>query len=504
MNKRIFIIFFITLIFTALFNSNALASGGGGEGSPSHTDPFAVILIELALIVTVAMIGRFIAARYKQASVLGELVIGVIIGNIGYALGFPFFTLIMHLGDALPLFRHVWISGGDIQNAANTIFTPEQLANNGTAKELINVLTGSTGADLVALGYAIWLFSNLGVILLLFKVGLESNIKEMLRVGTRSLLVAVIGIVVPFVLGFVGTLIMIPTAKLSTLLFLGATLTATSVGITARVFKDLRKLQEPSAKIVLGAAVIDDILGLIILAVVSGIVASGMTSTGGAHSDLTSTLLLEVGRISLFSMLFLGAAIFFGDNLVRKCVPLMDYLDLRNSKLLFPLILCFLMAWFANLIELAAIVGAFAAGLILNENQFGSHPQKLTISELVEPLETIFAPIFFVLMGMQVNLAAFFNVETIILALVFTVAAIIGKIICGLPSGKDNDPLTVGLGMIPRGEVGLIFASVGKGLGVVNDSVFSAIVVMVMITTLITPPLLTWSLARWEKKQALP
>jgi Kef-type K+ transport system membrane component KefB len=449
------------------------------------------------------MIGRWVAAKYRQASVLGELVIGVAIENIGYWLGLPVFVMIMQLGAALPLFQEVWRSGQSVQEAAVTVFDPAQLQPGGIGAVLVDVLTGPAGPDLIAVAYAIWLFSNLGVILLLFKVGLESSIKEMLRVGARSLMVAMVGIIVPFVLGFLGTMLLIPDAGLSVRLFLGATLTATSVGITARVFKDLRKLQQPSAKIVLGAAVIDDILGLIILAVVSGIVSSGMVD-GGGGANATSGLLYEVGRISLFSLIFLGAAIFLGDNLVRRCIPIMDALDLRNSKLLFPLILCFLMAWAASMIELAAIVGAFAAGLILNEEQFGAHPQKLTIEELVEPLEAIFAPVFFVLMGMQVNLASFVEIDTLLLAAAFTIAAIIGKVVCGLPAGKDNDRISVGLGMIPRGEVGLIFASIGKSLGVVDDSLFSALVVMVMVTTLVTPPALTWSLARWEKRKAAP
>jgi len=148
------------------------------------------------------------------------------------------------------------------------------------------------------------------------------------------------------------------------------------------------------------------------------------------------------------------------------------------------------------MIELAAIVGAFAAGLILNEQQFERHSQKVTMQELVAPLEAIFAPVFFVLMGMQVNLATFLKPETLWLALAFTVAAIAGKLVCGIPAGRRTDRFSIGLGMIPRGEVGLIFASIGKGLGVVSGPVFSALVVMVIITTLITPIALKWSFSK--------
>jgi Kef-type K+ transport system membrane component KefB len=154
------------------------------------------------------------------------------------------------------------------------------------------------------------------------------------------------------------------------------------------------------------------------------------------------------------------------------------------------------MSWVANLIGLATIVGAFAAGLILNEQHFEKHPSKTTLEELMAPLERIFAPVFFVLMGMQVNLSTFAEPGTLGLVAAFTVVAIIGKILCGLPAGNGLDRLTVGVGMVPRGEVGLIFASIGKGLGVLDDSVFSALVVVVMASTLVTPPALKWSLGR--------
>jgi Kef-type K+ transport system membrane component KefB len=321
-------------------------------------------------------------------------------------------------------------------------------------------------------------------------VGLESRVSEMLTVGPRALAVAVLGVSAPFGLGFLATQVVLPGTSGTVALFMGATLSATSVGITARVFKDMNRLQDPEAKIILGAAVIDDILGLIILAIVVGIVVSGGVALG------------TIARIGLLSALFLGVVVLFGEPLVQAFIPVMIALDRRNLKLLFPLALAFALSWLASKIELATIVGAFAAGLILNEENFPTSDgeRATTIEELIHPLEAIFAPVFFVLMGMQVNLATLGSMETAGIALALTVTAIVAKLASGLPAGKGVDRLSVGIGMVPRGEVGLIFASVGKGLGVVDEGLFSAVVIMVIVTTLLAPLLLKWSLGRAPRR----
>ena len=449
-----------------------------------HSDPFAFILIELAIIVVVAMVGRWTAGRLDQPAVLGELLIGVLLGNIGYWLGRPLFILVMHLGDAGALIQEVWRSGASIADAATHVFTDAQLAEGGIGRELIGIMTGPSAVEHVLMALALWIFSSLGVILLLFMVGLESSVTELVKVGGRAMAVAVVGIVAPFGLGYVTSTWLLPDLSMPAHLFLSATLCATSVGITARVFRDLNALQRPVAKIILGAAVIDDVLGLIILAVVVGIVSTGEVRVS------------EIVRISLLSAAFLGTVMVLGERFARVGARVVGFLDRDNNKLLFPLAMAFALSWLANKIELATIVGAFAAGLIVNEQQFKDEGKVATIEELIAPLERIFAPVFFVLMGMQVNLASFLDPGTITLALAFTVVAIIGKIVAGLPAGRGFDRLSIGLGMIPRGEVGLIFAGIGKSIGVVDDSVFSALVVMVMLTTLVTPPALKWSLQR--------
>lgn len=464
-----------------------------GHEAGGHVDPFSTIMLELALIMLAAAIGRWAAMSLGQPAVLGELLIGVIVGNIAYALGSPLFTLIMHLGDAQPVFTEMWRNGFSITLASQQVFSSTELVPGGVGQRLIEVITGPDGGTLVLMGFALWLFSNLGVILLLFMVGLESSVEEMLRVGPRATVVAVIGIVAPFGLSLVATLWLLPLVAMPVHIFIAATLCATSVGITARVFKDLKKIQTPEAKTILGAAVIDDILGLIILAVVVGIVSTGAVQ------------LSEIGRISLMSILFLGAVILFGERFVGWAVGIVRRVDPERGKLLFPLALAFLMSWMANMIELATIVGAFAAGLILSEEHFADHyDNKFTMETLIGPLEAIFAPVFFVLMGLQVNLGAFMEGDTIAVAGALTVMAILGKLVSGLGAGPNLDRLSVGLGMIPRGEVGLIFASIGKGLGVVTDSLFSAVVLMVIITTLITPMALRWSLFRGRVAIGVP
>lgn len=465
----------------------ALTGTAAADHGAEHSDPFVPILLQLGLVIFAAMLGRWMAVKSRQPAVLGELLIGVLAGNVLYWTRDPLGIVIMHLDSVRAIYSKVWGNGVSVVEAARSVFSAEQLAQGTIGQQIVEILSGPGGDVLFMLGISLWLFSNLGVILLLFMVGLESSIDEMLKVGPRALAVALVGIIVPFLLGYFSSVALLPGASSSVHLFLGATLAATSVGITARVFKDLKKLRTPEAKIVLGAAVIDDVLGLIVLAVVAGIVVTGEIRVG------------EVVRITTLSFVFLGAVLLIGERAVKFMLPAIAALDRERSKLLFPLLLACALAWVSDQIGLASIVGAFAAGLILNEDHF-EHvgAPELKMEKFLAPLEAIFAPIFFVLMGMQVNLATFADPKTVVLGGAFVVAAIVGKLLAGYPAGTKVDRLTIGIGMIPRGEVGLIFASIGKALGVVTDGVFSAVVLMVIVTTLITPPALRWSLARSE------
>jgi Kef-type K+ transport system membrane component KefB len=478
----------VVLVGVLFLAGAARAAGAEGEahGAAEHSDPFAFVVLGLAAVMTVATIGRWLAGRFRQPPVLGELLIGVVVGNVGYWLGQPIFVLIMHLGEARPVFREVFRSGASVADSAARVLGAESLQDGGLAHVLMPLVIGPDGLTLVYAGFALSLFSTLGVLILAFMVGLQSSVGEMREVGGRASLVAIVGVLAPFVLGLGVAVWFLPEQGMPAQLFVAATLCATSVGITARVFMDLDRMRTAEARVILGAAVIDDVLGLLLLAVVAGVAVTGYADP------------VEMARISLLALLFLGTVFLLGERIARGAAWVFEHLDRQQGKLLFPLALAFFLAWLANSVQLAAIVGAFAAGLIVSDEYFAEEPHGWRIEDLVHPLETIFAPVFFVLMGMQVNLASFSEPSTLLMAGAFTAVAILGKLVAGAPAGRDVDRLSVGLGMIPRGEVGLIFASIGKGLDVVSDAVFSAIVIMVIVTTFVTPVALRWSMARAE------
>jgi Kef-type K+ transport system membrane component KefB len=212
--------------------------------------------------------------------------------------------------------------------------------------------------------------------------------------------------------------------------------------------------------------------------------------------------LVEIGTIILLSGLFFLVAFYFGPYFLNYIIWLVRHLDIIEAKIFISFLFVMALAWIANLIGLATIIGAFTAGVILHDGYFrhwgDSGKHSLSIKDLIAPLETILVPIFFVLMGIQVKLETLLDPDVILIAVLLTVIAIIGKLVSGLGARRGNNRWAIGIGMIPRGEVGLIFASLGKSLGVIDDSLFSAIVIMVLITTLITPPLLKYSLLRCD------
>jgi Kef-type K+ transport system membrane component KefB len=360
--------------------------------------------------------------------------------------------------------------------------------------------------------------AEMGVVILLFQVGLETRVIEMRQVGMRAGLVAVVGVIAPFALGtYVIGPLLLPGLSANTYLFLGAALTATSVGITARVFRDLGTLRSPEAKIVLGAAVIDDVLGLIVLAVVSAIVSYGVVSIS------------QVAWIIAKAVLFLGGAIIIGQLVAPYISKLFSKINAGiGMKFVLAFSSALVFAYLAEAIGLAPIVGAFTAGLILEPVHFRNFkdpdvvdhlrdalqyadPQikqsvgrvlethsKRHVEELLEPIGFLFVPIFFVLTGMAVKIDTLFNPSILLVALGITVVAVLGKLIAGWMAGGGVKKSIVGWGMVPRGEVGLIFATIGKSLGVVSDEVFSVIIIMVILTTLLTPPVLSFLLKRQQ------
>ncbi len=477
--------------------SDAASAPADGHASPKsnqsagHTDPFADIVIVLAAIVFAAAAGRWLAERAGQPGVLGEVLVGMIVGNIGVlALQHPGFLLIMNMERAEKMMETMLTEHVSVDQAVKSVFKPEELLEGRVGYQIAQAASGHDAPRYFLIATAVWIFSNLGVILLLFLVGLESTVGDLLNVGPRATLVAVVGMIAPFILACGAGLLLIPGITMPPLMFLAATLCATSVGITARVFKDLNRLQTSEARVILGAAVIDDVLGLVVLAVVMGIVVKGGV-------DVMSVL-----QIVGFSTLFLGGVMIFGERLARLKLAFWRGLDPHNYVYLFPLTLAFLLAWFAVQIQLALIVGAFAAGLIIRRDMFPGMKSDHDLNHAFAPLEKLFAPIFFVLIGMEVDIQSMLNPQTLFVGGAITIAAIIGKLACGLVAGRGVDAISVGIGMVPRGEVGLIFAKIGKSLGVVDSGLFSALVMMVVVTTIITPLGLKWSLARVDARAA--
>jgi len=334
--------------------------------------------------------------------------------------------------------------------------------------------------------------AEIGAILLLFEVGVESDLVQLLAVGWSSLVVATLGVIVPMVLGYFVSLQMLPEASWLTHLFVGGTLTATSVGITARVLKDLRRANTKEARIILGAAVADDVIGLVVLAVVSGLVTAAAAS--GEASVSAASILWIVAKAAIFLIL----AVIIGRFAAQRMFHYAARLQVAGSLLAVCICFCFLTAALAGVVGLAPIVGAFAAGVVLEEVHYKPFRDRgeRKVEELLQPITTLVVPVFFVLMGFRVDLRSFASAGVIGFAALITAVAILGKQICGfgvLERGVDR--IVVGVGMIPRGEVGLIFAGLGAGLllqgkPVLSQTTFSALVLMVMLTTFITPPLL--------------
>ena len=338
---------------------------------------------------------------------------------------------------------------------------------------LAGVIIGPGVLGLVHESEALHAFAELGVLILLFEVGLGSDFGELLRAGTQATLVALIGVAVPFVVGYaVMKMLGYPTL---TAVFVGATLTATSVGITARVLADLGRLQEPAAKVVLGAAVVDDILGLIILAVVTGIAETGGVSVG------------SVALLSLKAIVFLVIAILAGIRLAPTLIHWIGRMKARGTLIVYSVIFAVSLAVVADLIGLATIIGAFAAGLVLATTDRREH-----IDERIKPVADLLVPIFFVTVGMKVQpamLNPFADNAQFGFALLLTALAVASKLVAGAVvyrPGVRRWP--VGVGMVPRGEVGLIFAGAGLGAGVIAEDLYSALVGVVMLTTFVAPP----------------
>jgi Kef-type K+ transport system membrane component KefB len=452
------------------------------EASGSHSDPVAPVILGVTGILFFALLGRFGARMLGQPSVLGELVMGVLLGNLAYYFHLDLIIVLREGPAIFSIVEQAFSNGLSLPEATAMVLEGE------TAARLLAVLQGPYGAQMLQIAQTVDVFSRYGVIFLLFLVGLDTSVQEMRAVGAASIRVAFVGVLLPFVLGFEAARLLMPELSLNADLFIAATLGATSVGITARVLRDLGQERSNEARVILGAAVTDDVLGLIMLAIVSGIIVSGGVEFG------------NMAKIVVLALLFLGSAIWLGPYLLHWGIGLFAKLDLIEAKMFVSYLFVMVLAWMANLVGLATIIGAFTAGLILQDAYFrhwGHHSEhRYSIKDLIMPLEVILVPIFFVLMGIQVKLETFFDWHVVKMAGGLLVAAIVGKLACGYVAGRGLNRLAIGIGMLPRGEVGLIFAAIGKSLGVISDALFSAVVLMVIVTTLIAPPLLKLALPR--------
>jgi Kef-type K+ transport system membrane component KefB len=383
-------------------------------------DTIAAILLWLAAMLAISRVGARLAEAVRQPGVLGELLIGIAVGAL------------IHV-DA-------------------------------RAEPALDLL------------------GELGILFLLFEVGLESSVQQLKAVGVRAFFVACIGVAVPVALGFFATKLIDPDASTLSCLFTGATLAATSVGITARVLRDVGREESLEARIVLGAAVVDDVLGLLLLS----FLVAGSKSAG-------STAL-----IGLEAVAFLAATVLLLPPLLRR-IP-------RPPGPIPGIAVCLVLGWVAAKVGLAPIVGAFVAGLAIStarksgpaeagpaepwdETSHDPIPLRPTVRGIVAAI----VPLFFVQMGRRVDLRAALAGSAPVLLIALIAVAVVGKIVSGLAAPRGSR-LAVGIGMIPRGEVGLIFAGLGRSLGLVDEATTSTLILVVLVSTLVAPPLLRWRL----------
>ena len=411
----------------------------------------AGVLLSLVVIYLASKVGGELCARINLPPVLGELVGGVVVGI----------------------------------SALHLLVFPEGGAD-GTNSLIVNFLQATTSLSpeaalsvFQAQSEVVSVLAELGVVILLFEIGLESDLHELIRVGPQAAVVAVVGVVMPFAAGTAGLIYLFGVPAVPAI-FAGAALTATSIGITAKVLAEIGRLSSKEGQIIIGAAVLDDVLGIIVLAVVAS-----LAKTGEIVVSNVIYLIISAG-------VFLVGSILLGRFLGPFFVALVNVMKTRGQLLLTALIFAFILSYVAAAIQLEAILGAFAAGLVLAETD-----KRRELEEQVIPVADILVPIFFVTVGAKTDLGVLnpavpSNREGLILAIFLIVVAILGKVVTGLTVfGQPGiNRLAIGVGMIPRGEVGLVFAGVGSASGALSEAMEAAIIMMVILTTFIAPPLL--------------
>jgi len=411
----------------------------------------AGVLLSLVVIYLASKLGAEVAKRFDFPPVLGELVAGVIVG-----------VSALHL----IIFPESGLSASD-----SAVMTVLQWINHLSPAALTSVFESQSEV--------ISVLAELGVIILLFEIGLESDLRQLKEVGSQAVIVACVGVAVPFAAGTAGLMMLFHTPAIPAI-FAGAALTATSIGITSKVLSELGQLKSKEGQIIVGAAVIDDVLGIIVLAVVASLAKTG-------EIDVTNVIYLIVSATA-----FLLGSILLGGIFNKTFVAIVEKLKTRGNVVMPAFIFAFFMAFLGNAIHLEAILGAFAAGLVLDETD-----ARNELDELVKPIADLLVPIFFVTVGARADLGVLNptvpeNRAGLLIAGFLMVVAILGKVVTGWAVfGQPGiNRLAIGVGMIPRGEVGLVFAGIGAASGVLDKPLEVSIIIMVILTTFLAPPFL--------------
>ena len=402
----------------------------------------APILFMLLVLFVLARTFSAIIERFGFPGLIGEIIVGILIANI--------FINDTSLVDVLDL--------GENTNNSSVLYT----------------------------------FSELGVIFLLFSVGLETRVRDLLGSGKTAFLVALLGVIVPFILGF--AYLTCTGGEFEAAMFLAAAMVATSVGITARVIKDMKLMDKKESRIIIAAAVIDDVLGMIVLAIVKGI----STSEGGLEI-LDLFVVIAKAVVFVIGVILLAK---YGVPRIASWWVSMDRMTKNPLKAPNPLVLaiiaCFFFAWLAEEIGLAAIIGSFLAGML-----FADYAETTGLINKFETITALFISFFFVHVGLQVEIGAFNNLHAIAEVVIIILLAVVSKYVgCGCGAKFADKSISkesfniIGFGMVPRGEVGIIIASIGLTNGILSNELYSVIVMMAVATTIIAPPILSAAFKR--------
>ncbi len=439
---------FLSNPLSAVFSSPPLLATAEAESGPII---LSGVLLSLVVIYLASKLGAEVAKRFDFPPVLGELVAGVIVG-----------VSALHL---------IIFPEGGLEASDSFLMSALQVLN--------GIPTESLPAIFESQSEVISVLAEIGVIILLFEIGLESDLRQLKEVGVQAVVVACVGVAAPFAAGTLGLMTIFHVAAIPAI-FAGAALTATSIGITSKVLSELGQLKSKEGQIIVGAAVIDDVLGIIVLAVVASLAKTG-------EIDALNVLYLIVGATA-----FLIGAIVLGGVFNKTFVSVVEKLETRGNIIIPAFIFAFIMAFIGNAIHLEAILGAFAAGLVLDETD-----ARQELDELIKPIADILVPIFFVTVGARADLRVLNpmvpeNRAGLLIAVFLVIVAIAGKLVTGWTVfGQPGiNRAAIGVGMIPRGEVGLVFAGIGSASGILSKPLEVSIIIMVILTTFLAPPFL--------------